>query len=100
MKAPHSLKNWLDCEDPECPCNDWLMSQPEIPSDRSFTMGLNRRGRVVSQRRSTPADRTSPEDKKRNAERQKEWRGNNQERAKELTRQSNERKRERRVNRV
>ena len=87
MKAPHSLKNWLDCEDPECPCNDWLMSQPEIPSDRSFTMGLNRKGpRVIAQKRITPDAR------QRANERVTAWRKANPERVA----QNQKRQRERR----
>lgn len=42
MKAPHSLKNWLDCQNPKCPCNDYLAQKPPIPTNRSFTMQMRR----------------------------------------------------------
>jgi len=43
-------------------------------------------------KRSTPADRRSKEDRKRQAERQREWREKNQERAAQLIKAANERR--------
>ena len=61
MKAPHSLKNWLDCEDVNCRCNAYLAALPEIPTNRSFTMRLNQ----TRNKRNT-ADRPHPSAKSYN----------------------------------
>ena len=70
----HALKNWVDCDDPNCKCNGWLAKQPPIPTDRSFTMGLTRKGPSPKGKRRTKAGR------ERDAERQKAWREANRER--------------------
>lgn len=83
----HALKYWLDCQDLTCPCNDYLAEKPPTPSDRSFTMGLNRKGpRVVAQKRITPDAR------QRANERATAWRKANPERVA----QNQKRQRERR----
>lgn len=82
----HALKNWLDCDDPTCKCNEHLAKQPPFKGVvMKSTPGPSK----------TPRKRPTKAQRERDAERQREWRERNLERSRESARVSQKRRRDR-----
>ena len=73
----HALKNWMYCDDLNCPCNEHLAKKPPIVPFRNVG------GKVPSGRRSESIHTTRDRARERTAR----WRATNPQRAAELSAQ-------------